>query len=579
MRQNFKNTKTFLRLMKYIWRYKLYFCLGVFGTLLASAIAAGFSWFLRPLLNKGFISPDIHFIHWIPAIVIGAYLLLGLSAFIGDTFMALVARNVVMVLQRRVFDRFLSLPVTFFDEHSRGQLLAIIIYNIEQVTNTCTSVLMTILSDGFYIIGLVVVMFVNSWLLALIFFVTMPIILIVFFVVSRCMKRLSLKIQDSVAEATHIAEESLEGIKMIRVFDGARYESNKFARVTKTILKKQVRLVMINSLGVSGVRLIASFALALTIYIATVPHSGLSTGAFMSIIAAMLSAFKPLRKLTQVNGDLQKGIAGAESVFSILDEPVEKNTGSIQLNQISGDIKFQDVNFHYSTRHQFVLSDINIKINSGQTVALVGHSGSGKSTLMSLLQRDYLPDSGQILLGQINIREIELSSLRAQFAVVSEHVSLVNDSLAHNIAYGRLSAFNMKEIEKAAKEANLWSWIQTLPHGLDTAIGENGLLLSAGQRQRVAIARAILKNAPILILDEATSGLDLYSENQIYKSLASLMKNRTTIIIAHRLTSVEHADMIFVFHEGKIVEQGQYHDLIDRQGYFSKLYECLCFEV
>lgn len=565
--------------MRYILSYKFYFCLGVTGTLIASAIAAGFAWFLRPLLNKGFISPDIHFIHWIPAIVIAAYLSLGFSAFIGDTFMAMVARNIVMTLQRQVFNRFLNLPSAFFDEHSSGKLLALLIYNIEQVTNTCTSVLMTILSDGFYVICLIVVMFINSWQLALIFFATAPIITIIFFIVSRSMKRLSLKIQDSVAEVTHIAEESLEGLKIVRTYGGAHYEKSKFATATKSILIKQVQLVMINSLGVSGVRVIASFALALTIFIATFPHSHLSTGAFMSIIAAMLSAFKPLRMLAQINSDLQKGIAGAESVFTILDAPTEKNAGKIVLNRVQGEIQFQGVNFQYPSGHKLVLQDINIKITPGQTVALVGHSGAGKSTLINLLQRDYFPTSGQIVLDGHNINDFELSSLRAQFAVVSEHVSLVNDTLAHNIAYGRLALMSVEQIEKVVKQVGLWDFVSNLPLGLNTHIGENGLLLSAGQRQRVAIARAILKDAPILILDEATSGLDSPAEKEIYNTLFGLMKSRTTIIITHRLATIEHADMIFMFHEGKIVEQGRHCDLTQKAGYYSKLYECLSFKV
>ncbi len=350
MSSSLKNRQIFIRLIGYIWRYKGYFLLGALSTLVASGIAAGFSWFLRPLINKGFVAPNLHFIHWIPAIVIAAYVALGIAAFLGDTLIALVARHVVRKLQCELFDRFLTLPVRFFDEHPSGQLLAMLIYNIEQVTETCTTVLMTILSDGFYLIGLVVVMFVNSWQLTIIFLMTVPAVFIIFFVTSHYLKQLSLKIQDSVAEVTTIAEESLEGLAVVREFGAGDYESSKFKRATANILKRQVTSVMVNSVGVSGVRLIASFAIAFTIYLATKPHSMLSIGAFMSIIAAMLSALKPLRMLTEINSNLQKGLAGAETVFEILDEPVESNPGHIRLARAKGAVEFQQVDFQYPLR-------------------------------------------------------------------------------------------------------------------------------------------------------------------------------------------------------------------------------------
>lgn len=568
-----QNAQIYRRLLNYLWQFKRFFLLGVLGTFLASGIAAGFSWFIRPLLNKGFISPNIHFIHWIPVIVIGAYLVLGAAAFIGDVFMALAARHVVMTLQRQLFHRFLNLPASFFDRRASGELIAILTYNIEQVTETFTTVLMTLLSDGFLIIGLIVVMLMNSWQLTLLYLVTVPLIAIIVTVFAKHLKKISLKIQAAVGVMTHIAKETVSGYRIMRSFGGKKYEASKFGDVTQLILKRQVQLVMLNSLGISSTRICAAFAVAITIYLVTGTHFDLSAGAFMSTITAMISSLKPLRKLAQINSGLQKGVAGAESVFSILDEPLEQNSGEIQIERSTGKINIQDLTFHYDLGSHSVLHNINLTIAPGQKIGFVGHSGSGKSTMMHLLQRYYLPQSGKIELDDVDIKHIELTSLRNQFAVVSEDIPLVNDTMLKNIAYGYSGDIDMVQLEQALKSAYLWDFIQSLPEGFNTPVGENGVLLSSGQRQRLAIARAILKDAPILILDEATSRLDPKTEQQIHAALSFLMRDRTTIVIAHRLSTIETMDRLFVLHNGRLVESGQHQSLIKQAGYYARLYE------
>lgn len=374
------------------------------------------------------------------------------------------------------------------------------------------------------------------------------------------------------AEITQVSEESIEGYKVVRTFGGEQYEQLKFKKVSELARFQELKVVITNTLSSSSVQLIAAIPISITLYIATSPTFHITAGSFGSLIVAMIQLLRPMRRITRVNTMIQKGIAGAASVFNLLDQPTEENTGTFETERVGGDIHFEHVNFHYDSYKQIVLDDINLDIKAGQTVALVGKSGSGKSTLVSLLPRFYDVISGSIFIDGRNINEYQLSCLRRQFSFVSQHVSLFNDTIAKNIAYGFTQDVPLEKLREVAKAAHALEFIDKLPDGFNTQIGENGVLLSGGQRQRLAIARALLKDAPILIFDEATSALDTESERHIQDALETLMRGRTTIVIAHRLSTIEKADNIFVIDNGRVIESGTHSELLANNLHYTKLY-------
>ena len=562
---------TYFRLLSYLKRYWWQFLLGVLFTALASGIAASFTWFLKPLLNKGFIHPDMVFIGWLPFIVVGAYLVLSIAAFGGDFFITWTARHVIMHLQRTLFQKYLKLPTAYFDANTSGQLVAKLVYNAEQVAEATTTVVLTVVKDLFYAASLILVMFSNSVLLALIFLCVVPLIACIVVVAGKIMKRLSLEVQDAVGDVAHIAKEAIAGGHVVSGFNAQNYEKGKFALATWRECRKQIAVVVVNSVGSGFSRVVAAIAVAVSVYLATSPAHALSAGAFMSTIAAMLASQKPLRNLTNINNQLQKGIAGAESVFEILDEQDEQDSGVQELQSVKGEVKYSTVGFHYPGNRKQVLKEIDFTIAAGETVAVIGRSGSGKSSLVKLLPRFYDCQTGVITIDGANIKSVTLSSLRSQFSIVPQQVMLFNDTIAKNIAYGATAEVIPATIERAAKQAHALEFINELPEGFATVVGENGVLLSAGQRQRIALARAFLKNAPILILDEATSGLDAESEHYIQEALQELFRGRTTIAIAHRLSTIENSDKILLLDGGKIVAAGTHNELLANNDLYAKL--------
>ncbi|MFU8798231.1 MAG: ATP-binding cassette domain-containing protein, partial [Gammaproteobacteria bacterium] len=386
------------------------------------------------------------------------------------------------------------------------------------------------------------------------------------------MRKLSRNVQQSMGEITHVAEEAIEGYKVIRTFGGEDYETEKFVKATERNRVRDMKIIATNALSTVMVQQIAGIAIAFTIFFATSSHIQITAGGFASILAAMLAILKPMRNLTNVSGVIQRGIAAAESIFALLDELPEKDTGTKHIQRVKGQIEYRNVNFTYARGSQKVLENIHFTVKPGQMIAIVGRSGSGKSTLMNLLPRFYDDYMGSILIDDQDTRDICLNDLRNQFALVSQHVTLFNDTIAHNIAYGRFSAASESDILQAAHAAHVSEFLHNLPEGLQTRVGENGVTLSGGQRQRIAIARAILKNAPILILDEATSALDTESEKHIQAALEDLMRDRTTLVIAHRLSTIEKADRILVMDKGHIVEEGTHQSLIKQKGVYAKLH-------
>ena len=386
------------------------------------------------------------------------------------------------------------------------------------------------------------------------------------------MRRLSNNVQQSVGDVTHVAGEGIDGYRVVRLYGGQEYEYEKFKQATKANLQREMKVVVTNSVGTSSIQLLFSIPIAITLLVATNPAMHISAGSFAGIVAAMISLLRPVRRMSMVNTEIQKGVAAAESIFKMADEPIEKDTGTRTLSRVKGDIVFRNVNFSYDTSKTPVLKNIGFTVKAGQTVAIVGKSGSGKSTLMNLLPRFYEINQGEITIDGVNITVYQLAELRKQFAYVSQDTTLFDDTVANNIAYGSIAPVNKEKIMRAAEAAHASEFISQLPHGFDSKIGEDGVLLSGGQRQRIAIARALLKDAPILILDEATASLDVHAERHIQAALEDLMKDRTVLVIAHRLSTVENADCIIVLDNGEIVESGTHHSLLSQEGVYAALY-------
>ncbi len=561
------------RLFTYVRRYWLALVTALLASMLFSGIDAWFVHFLEPLLNKGLVAKNHEFLRWAPLMVLTAFMLRGLASFFSNYNIASVSRNVIMELRQDMFAHLQRLPAHFYDHSTSGQLISIILYSVEQVANASADVLTTAVQSAFLIVGLLIVMFSISWKLSMLYFIIIPSITVIMRFSSLRVRQLSLSIQQSMAEMTHRTEENIDGYKEVRSFGGQAYEIEKFNKAVRINRQREMKVVAARSWSVSTVQLIAALALSVTLYVATfdIATSILSPGGFVAMVGAMLALLKPMKDLTSMQNKLYRGLAGAQTVFELLDQPAERDEGTKTISRAHGRMEFLNVGFAYADSKP-VLHQVNFSVQPGEVVALVGRSGAGKSTLVNLLPRFYPEFSGDILLDGVSVKDYRLDHLRRQFSVVSQHVTLFNDTIANNIAYGRFGDVTEGEIRRAAATAHALDFIEQMPNGLDTLIGENGVLLSGGQRQRIAIARAVLKNAPILILDEATSSLDTESERYIQAALEKLMRQCTTLVIAHRLSTVEHANRIVVLDHGKIVESGNHEELLTSNGAYARLY-------
>ncbi len=570
---NSKSLETYRRLLRATQKYWLCFLLGVLGTAAMSLVDAGFAWLIKPIIDKGFINREPQFIRWLPVMVILIFIFRGFFVFLSNYCVTRVSRQVVMDFRRQLFEHLQKLPVKFYDKNSSGQLISTLIYNVEQVAQASSNALLTILQEATLVIGLITVIVSVSWELFVLFLVIVPIIAWILKRNGSRLKRISSSVQKSVGEVTRVAAEGISAQQVVRLYGGQQYERNKFYRATQANQERELKIAVVNSMGTSIVQLLLSVLIAVVLIFATMPSLHISAGAFGTVISSVIMLLRPMRRLTTVHSLIQKGVAGAESIFAVLDEEVEKDIGSFHIPRVRGEVVFSRVNLSYEQGKGKVLSDISFTVRSGKTIAIVGRSGAGKSSLINLLPRFYELQSGSITIDGVDIRDFQLNNLRQQFALVSQHSILFNDTIAHNIAYGQQEGIvSRAQIEEAAKAAHAWEFIQEFPRGLDTVVGENGVLLSGGQRQRIAIARALLKNAPILILDEATSSLDTHSERQIQAALENLIHRSTTFVIAHRLSTIEQADWIIVMEQGRIIEQGSHAELLAKQGAYAALH-------
>ncbi len=568
-----KSLDTYRRLLQATKKYWLCFLLGVVATAAMSLVDAGFAWLIKPIIDKGFINRDPTFIRWLPVFVITIFIFRGFFVFLSNYCVTRVSRQVVRDFRRRLFDHFLKLPTSFYDKNSSGQLISTLVYNVEQVAQASSNALLTILQETTLVIGLVAVIVSVNWKLFLLFVIILPLIAWILKRNGSRLKRISASVQKSVSDVTGVAAETINAQQVVRLYGGQKYEHDRFYQATKANQERELKIAVVNSVGTSIVQLLLSVLIAIVLLFATMPSLHVTAGAFGTVISSVIMLLRPMRRLTTVHSLIQKGVAGAESIFTILDEGVEKDTGKIIIPRVRGEVKFSKVSFGYQTGKEVILRDINFMVSPGKIVAIVGRSGAGKSTLINLLPRFYDLQSGSITLDGIDIRDYQLENLRQQFAVVSQHPVLFNDSIAHNIAYGQHhEAISRKQIEEAARSAYAWEFIQEFPQGLDAIVGENGVLLSGGQRQRLAIARALLRKAPILILDEATSSLDTHSERQIQAALENLMQQCTTFVIAHRLSTIENADWILVMDKGQIIEQGTHEALLSANNAYAALH-------
>jgi len=551
------------------WRYLL---VALSGLIINALTQPMFAAYLQPLLDGTFMEKDPEIIKWAPIALLIIFLLRGVSGFLSGYFMSWVGRKVVTELREQIFSRLIHLPIGYYDRNNSGQLITKLIYHVEQVANAATSGLTVLVQDLASIIGLLALMMYYSWELTLIVLLTGPLIALIIRFVSKRFRRFSHQIQESTGEVTQISSEAIQATREVRIFGGTGFEKDRFAEVNERNRVSFMKRVFTERLSMPIVHFIVAAALSIIIYVATQGDllEKFSPGTFMSFMAAMMLLFDPVKRLTSISSILQAGIAAGESIFAVIDTPEEKDTGTHTAKRVKGELHFEHVSFAYESGEP-VLKDINFKVNVGDKIALVGKSGSGKTTLVNLLPRFYDFQGGDISLDGVSLKDYQLGNLRQQFAYVGQNITLFNDTIRNNIAYGALRDCSEEKIIEAAKAAYAMEFIEQMPQGLDTEIGENGTMLSGGQKQRLAIARAILADTPILILDEATSALDTQSERYIQAALDELLKGRTTFMIAHRLSTIEKADNILVMADGQIVENGTHSALLDKNGIYANL--------
>lgn len=567
--------KVVKRFLTYLLPFKLPFFIAILGMLGYAGIDAFVISQLQPMIDVGLKDTSSDFLRIAALAIVPLFIIRGLFNFMGSYTLSWISSQVVMKMRQQLFDKYIHLPVEFHDHQSAGTLISKVTFDTEQVANAAGKAFLILIREGAFVIFLIAVMFSKSWQLSVIFLLIGPIVGIIVSIVSKRFRKISKAIQKAMGSLTTGVEQVVKGHKVVLMFGGQKIESDKFQDTNNNNRQQTMKLATTQILSVSTIQVIASIALAFVLYLASTPSmlSELTPGVFIAVLISMMALLKPLKQITTVNNEFQKGMAACASIFELLDKDIEVDTGTKELNRAQGNLEFKDVSFTYPSKSQPALRNVSFDINAGQTIALVGRSGSGKSTLSSLLTRFYQPQSGEILIDGVALNDVTLTSLRKQFALVSQQVILFNDTIANNIAYGCTDKITREQIMQAAAAAHVSEFVAQQDNGFDTIIGENGVTLSGGQRQRIAIARAILADSPILILDEATSALDTESEKLIQHALEELQKSRTNIVIAHRLSTIENADLILVIEHGEVVERGTHCELVVKDGAYAQLHK------
>ena len=575
--------KIYFRLLGYVKPYIGIFLLSILGFLIFASTQPMLGYILKYFVD-GLSNPDavlfptvpylrdLRLLQAVPLLIVLIAAWQGLGSFLGNYFLAKVSLGLVHDLRVELFNKLLVLPNRYFDKHNSGHLISRITFNVTMVTGAATDAIKVVIREGMTVVFLFASLLWMNWRLTLVMVAILPLIAVMVSTASKKFRKQSKKIQVAMGDVTHVASETIQGYRVVRSFGGENYEKQRFLNASQSNTDKQMRMTRTGAIYTPMLQLVIYLAMGVLMFLVLYMRGDSSAGDMIAYITLAGLLPKPIRQLSEVSSTIQKGVAGAESIFEQLDEKPEVDNGTIERDHVSGLLEVRNLNFTYPDTDRQVLKDVSFKVEPGQMVALVGRSGSGKSTLANLIPRFYHHNSGEILLDGVEIEQYRLLNLRRHIAQVTQHVTLFSDTVANNIAYGDLAGAPRADIERAARDAYAMDFIEQLPQGLDTQVGENGVLLSGGQRQRLAIARALLKNAPLLILDEATSALDTESERHIQAALDHVMQGRTTLVIAHRLSTIEKADMILVMDQGQIVERGTHAQLLEQNGYYARLH-------
>ncbi|MFG0416177.1 lipid A export permease/ATP-binding protein MsbA [Pseudomonas sp. zjy_8] len=582
--------KVYLRLLRYVVPYWGLFTISIIGFLIFASTQPMLGYILKYFVD-GLSNPEaslfggvpwllehapwlahLKLLQAVPLLIVLIALWQGIGSFLGNYYLAKVSMGLVQDLRIALFNNLLTLPNRYFDNHNSGHLISRITYNVTMVTGAATDAIKVVVREGMTVIFLFATLLWMNWKLTLVMVAILPIIGLMVTSTSKKFRKQSKKIQTSMGDVTHVTSESIQGYRVVRSFGGEDYEKQRFFDASEENRSKQLKMVRTGAVYTPSLQLVIYSAMAVLMFLVLLLRGDSSAGDLVAYITLAGLLPKPIRQLSEVSSTIQKGVAGAESIFEQLDEEPEVDHGTQARERVSGRLEVRDLSFSYPGTEKPVLENISFVAEPGQMVALVGRSGSGKSTLANLIPRFYHHEQGQILLDGLDVEDYTLRNLRRHIALVTQHVTLFNDTVRNNIAYGDLAGAPLESVRQAAGDAYAAEFIEKMPQGYDTLVGENGVLLSGGQRQRLAIARALLKDAPLLILDEATSALDTESERHIQAALDQVMQGRTTLVIAHRLTTIEKADLILVMDQGQIVERGSHAELLAQNGYYARLH-------